>query len=134
VLRSFEDVETTALNPTDSLQRTAMFELPGAIAKSGADLMRFASCVVLKKDEALEACEWLAAAGRLLFDGGHYEEASSLGVLFDRLEDRLTLEWETFERAPTTRLSPLNSSLACCFESACSGLAGSNSSESELMQ
>ena len=134
MLRSFEDAASNSPNPADSLQRTATSNAPVADSKTSPRLMRFASGVVLDKSEVLEACEWLATAEQVLLEDGHSEEASSLAVLFDQLEDRLTIAWDTFEPAPTRRASPLNSPLGYCFESVCSGFSGSNSSESELMQ
>jgi hypothetical protein len=45
--------------------------------------------VVLSKEEAFDACQALADAGRLLVRSGGLDEADSLGSLFDLLEERL---------------------------------------------
>jgi hypothetical protein len=70
---------------------TATFKLPETVTRKPAHSLSFAPRVVLTKVEVFEACEWLAAAQRLLLEGGHDEEAGWLGLFFEDLEDRLAI-------------------------------------------
>jgi hypothetical protein len=45
--------------------------------------------VILSKAETFEACQALADAGRVLVRTGGFEEADTLGSLFELLEERL---------------------------------------------
>ncbi len=51
---------------------------------------RFASAVLLSKDEVFRACEMLAGAGSALVNMGYLSEGAQLSALFDVLEGRLT--------------------------------------------
>jgi hypothetical protein len=68
---------------------TATFKSPEIVTTKRVRSVSFAPRVVLTKIEVFEACEWLAAAQRLLLEHGHDEEARWLGLLFDGLEDRV---------------------------------------------
>jgi hypothetical protein len=68
---------------------TATFKLPEIVTTKRVQSVSFAPRVVLTKIEVFEACEWLAAAQRLLLEHGHDEEAGWLGTLFEGLEDRV---------------------------------------------
>ena len=51
--------------------------------------VHFGVRVVLSKQEAFEACQALADAGRVLVRSGGIAEADTLGTLFELLEERL---------------------------------------------
>jgi hypothetical protein len=51
--------------------------------------VHFGVRVILSKEEAFGACQALADAGRVLVRSGGFEEADSLGSLFELLEERL---------------------------------------------
>jgi hypothetical protein len=54
--------------------------------------VRFASVVVLSKQEAFEACEVCADAELALLRGGHAVQASQAAALFELFESRLLIE------------------------------------------
>ena len=113
---------------------TATFKLPEVVTTKRVQSVTFAPRVVLTKIEVFEACEWLAAAQRLLLEHGHDEEAvgSALSSRVSRIASRPD---NRPSRMVATRQILRSGDLGLSyFESACSGLAGSNSSESELMQ
>jgi hypothetical protein len=95
VLRNVE--HSARIVPARSVSHDAT--APGKLATAGTPAAgesdSFASSVVLEKDEVFQACEWLAAASRMLLEGGNHDEALHLGLLFEHLEDRLTIAWET---------------------------------------
>jgi hypothetical protein len=70
---------------------TATFKSPEIATRTPTHSLSFAPRVVLTKIEVFEACEWLAAAQRLLIEDGHDEEAGWLGLLFEDLEDRVAI-------------------------------------------
>jgi len=51
--------------------------------------VHFGGHVILSKAETFEACQALADAGRVLVRTGGFEEADTLGSLFELLEERL---------------------------------------------
>ena len=51
--------------------------------------LHFGASVILSKEETFVACQALADAGRVLVRSGGFEEADTLGSLFELLEERL---------------------------------------------
>jgi hypothetical protein len=57
----------------------------------GSAEVRFASAIVLTKNEVFDACDGLARARRLLVADGHADEADWAALLFEDLEGRLSV-------------------------------------------